>query len=82
MVGALVLVLGGLAIQGLIYQMPTMWVEGIAIWAFWVFLFYAAMVVVRMMGLTYHAHALDLHWFRRRPRWASSAAREQIYANS
>ena len=37
---------------------PTMWIEGLAIWAFWVFLFYAAMVVMRMVGLTYHAHAM------------------------
>ena len=36
----------------MLYKMPTMWVEGVAIWAFWVFLFYAAMVVVRMVGLT------------------------------
>jgi hypothetical protein len=82
LVAVLVLVMAGMAAWGLIYQMPTMWMEGLAIWLFWVLIFYGAMVVVRMMGLTYHAHALDLHWFRRRPRWTSSGRKGQIYANS
>jgi hypothetical protein len=82
LVATLALILAGLGGWSLLYQMPTMWIEGLAIWAFWVFLFYEAMVVVRMMGLTYHAHALDLHWFRRRPRWASSRRNGQLYANS
>jgi hypothetical protein len=82
LVAVLVLVMAGMAAWGLIYQMPTIWMEGLAIWLFWVFIFYGAMVVVRMMGLTYHAHALDLHWFRRRPRWTSSGRKGQIYANS
>jgi hypothetical protein len=82
LVSALVLVMTGMAIWAMLYKMPTMWVEGVAIWAFWVFAFYAAMVVVRMVGLTYHAHAMDLHWFRRRPRWASSRRDGRIYANS
>jgi len=76
------LILAGLGVWGLLYRMPTMWLEALAIWGFWVFFFYEAMVVLRMMGLTYHAHALDLHWFRRRPRWATSSRHGQIYANS
>lgn len=82
LVAALALVMTGMAVWAMLYKMPTMWVEGVAIWAFWVFAFYAAMVVVRMVGLTYHAHAMDLHWFRRRPRWASSRRDGRIYANS
>jgi len=82
LVAVLVMVLAGAAAWSLIYQMPTMWLEGLALWLFWVLIFYGAMVVVRMMGLTYHAHALDLHWFRRRPRWTSSGRKGQIYANS
>jgi hypothetical protein len=66
----------------LLFEIPTMWTEGVALWAFWVLIFYVSMVVIRMMGLTYHAHALDLHWFRRRPGWASSRGKGQIYANS
>ena len=34
-------------------------------WAYWVLVFYLGMVSIRMMGLTYHAHANDLGWFRR-----------------
>jgi len=37
---------------------------------------------MRMMGLTYHAHAMELFWFRRRPRWASGNRPGRIYANS
>jgi hypothetical protein len=66
----------------LLFQIPTMWTEGFALWGFWVLVLYLSMVVLRMMGLTYHAHALDLHWFRRRPAWASSRGKGQIYANS
>src|SRR5262245_50508722 len=61
-VAAVALALTVTAIWGLLYHLPTMWAEGIAIWTFWVFVFYEAMVVVRMMELTYYAHALDLHW--------------------
>jgi hypothetical protein len=35
-----------------------------------------------MLGLTYHAHSVELLWFRRRPRWATSRFHGQIYANS
>jgi hypothetical protein len=77
-----VLVLAGLGLWSLIYKMPAMWMEAVSLWIFWVYLFYAAMVVVRMMGLTYFAHAGDLGWFRRRPRWASSSRDGRIYANS
>jgi hypothetical protein len=72
----------GLGAWALLYQMPSMWIEVVALWGFWLYFFYAAMVVLRMMGLTYHAHALDLHWFRRRPQWATSRRHGQIYANS
>jgi hypothetical protein len=82
LVAAAALFLGGLAVRSLLFEMPTFWVEGLAIWAFWVFVLYEAMVVLRMMGLTYHAHALDLHWFRRRPKWATSNRDGKIYANS
>ena len=49
------------------YRMPKMWMEAVALWAFWVFVLYEAMVVMRMLGLTYHAHSVELLWFRRRP---------------
>jgi hypothetical protein len=72
----------GLGAWSLLYAMPSMWMESLGLWGFWLFFFYAAMVVLRMMGLTYHARALDLHWFRRRPQWATSARHGRIYANS
>jgi hypothetical protein len=76
------LVLAGLGVYGLLFRMPRMWMEAVALWAFWVFVSYEGMVVMRMLGLTYHAHALDLVWFRRRPRWASTRLHGRIYANS
>ena len=71
-----------LGVVGLLYKMPRMWMEAVALWAYWVFLFYLGMVSIRMMGLTYHAHAADLGWFRRRPRWATSRHHGKLYANS
>jgi hypothetical protein len=66
----------------LLYKMPQMWMEAVALWTYWVLVFYLGMVSIRMMGLTYHAHAPDLAWFRRRPRWATTRHRGQLYANS
>jgi hypothetical protein len=71
-----------LGVWGLLYKMPRMWMEALALWAYWVIVLYLAMATLRMMGLTYHAHAHDLTWFRRRPQWASSSRDGQIYANS
>jgi hypothetical protein len=82
LVASIALVLAGLGVWGLLYRMPKMWMEAVALWAFWVFVLYEAMVVMRMLGLTYHAHAVELLWFRRRPRWATSRFHGQIYANS
>ncbi|QEH35317.1 hypothetical protein OJF2_38680 [Aquisphaera giovannonii] len=81
LVTAVAMALAGLGVYGLLYRMPRMWMEAVSLWAFWVFVLYEAMVVMRMIGLTYHAHAMELVWFRRRPRWAS-ARLGRIYANS
>jgi hypothetical protein len=82
LVASAALMLVGLGVWGLLYKMPMMWMEALALWAFWVFVLFTAMVTLRMLGLTYHAHALDLSWFRRRPKWATSRHHGQIYANS
>lgn len=74
--------LEGLGLYGLLFRMPKMWMEAVALWAYWVFFLYQAMVVMRMIGLTYHAHALELVWFRRRPQWATSSRDGKLYANS
>jgi hypothetical protein len=82
LVASSTLALTGLGIWGLLYHLPRMWMEAVALWTFWLVVLYSAMVALRMMGLTYHAHALDLSWFKRRPKWASSRHHGQIYANS
>jgi hypothetical protein len=82
LMASVALALTVLGVWGLLYRMPRMWMEAVALWAYWVFVLYLAMVALRMMGLTYFAHALDLCWFRRRPRWASSRHDGTIYANS
>jgi hypothetical protein len=82
LIASITLLLSGLGVWGLFYKMPSMWIEALALWGYWVLTLYGAMVTLRMMGLTYHAHALDLSWFRRRPRWASSRHHGQIYVNS
>lgn len=71
-----------LGLYGLIYHVPRMWIEAVALWGFWVMALYAGMVVLRMLGLTYHAHAMELFWFRRRPKWATGTRAGRIYANS
>jgi hypothetical protein len=82
LVASATLVLAALGVWGLLYHLPRMWMEAVALWGFWLVMLYFAMVALRMMGLTYHAHALDLSWFKRRPKWASSRHHGQIYANS
>jgi hypothetical protein len=81
-VAAAAVSLEGLGLYGLLFRMPKMWMEAVALWAYWVFFLYQAMVVMRMLGLTYHAHALELLWFRRRPGWACSRRDGRLYANS
>jgi hypothetical protein len=80
-VASVAAILAGAGVWLLLFKMPTMWMEAVAIWVYWVFVLYEAMVVVRMIGLTYHAHAPALGWFQRRPRWASSRLHGRIYAN-
>jgi hypothetical protein len=82
LMAGVVLAVAVVGVWGLLYRMPKMWMEAVALWAYWFIVLYLAMAAFRMMGLTYHAHALDLCWFRRRPRWASSRHDGQIYANS
>ncbi len=82
LVTSVALVLAGLGVYGLLFRMPRMWMEAVALWAFWVFVLYEGLVVMRMLGLTYHAHAVDLVWFRRRPQWATSRLHGRIYSNS
>ncbi len=38
-------------------------------WFFWVLALYLSLVVLRILGLFYHAHARELGWFRDRTGW-------------
>ena len=71
-----------LGVYALVFHVPRMWIEAVALWAFWFFALYGGMVVLRMLGLTYHANAMELYWFRRRPKWATGTRAGRIYANS
>lgn len=71
-----------LGVYLLVYHVPRMWIEAVALWCFWFLSIYGGMVVFRMLGLTYHAYAMELFWFRRRPKWATGTRAGRIYANS
>lgn len=81
-VASVVLLGQGLGVYGLLYLVPRMWIEAVGLWGFWFFTLYGGMVTLRMVGLTYHAHAMELFWFRRRPKWATGTRAGRIYANS
>jgi hypothetical protein len=61
---------------------PSLKLAALAFWGFWVLLLYSAIVVLRMLGLTYHAHAEELDWFRGRPKWGTPSRFGRIYSNS
>jgi hypothetical protein len=82
LVGGLFLVLAGVALYGVLFQIPSMKLAVLALWGYWVLILYEVMVVLRMVGLTYHAHAEDLRWFRGRPKWGIPARFGRIYSNS
>jgi hypothetical protein len=81
-VAAVALIAVALSLWAVLWRMPTMTIAAIALWIFWVFALYAALVVVRMVGLTYYTHARELGWFERRPKWGRPARFGQIYSNS
>jgi hypothetical protein len=82
LVAALALMLAGGGFWMVLFRVSSFRVAALCLWAFWVFGLYAAMVTLRMLGLTYHDHAQDLLWFRDPPKWATSARVGQIYTNS
>jgi hypothetical protein len=61
---------------------PSLKLAALTFWGFWVVLLYSAIVVLRMLGLTYHAHAEELEWFRGRPKWGTPSRFGRIYSNS
>jgi hypothetical protein len=77
---ALMLVCG--ASYGILFLIPKLGIAFVALWGFWVLAMYEAMVVLRMMGLTYYAHAKELEWFQGRPRWGTPVKFGKLYQNS
>ena len=79
--GICLMILGGLmyAIFNVIVSLK---LAVAALWVFWVLFLYLAMVVLRMVGLTYYAHADQLVWFKGRPKWGTPSRFGKIYQNS
>jgi hypothetical protein len=77
---ALLLVAG--ASWAVLFEMSSFRLAALGLWAFWVFGLYAAMVALRMLGLTYHQHSHELLWFLDRPRWGTPGRVGRIYPNS
>jgi hypothetical protein len=80
--GGVALMLAAGAFYALLFQIPALMLAILALWGFWVFALYEAMVVLRIVGLTYYAHADELEWFRGRPKWGTPARFGKIYSNS
>jgi hypothetical protein len=80
--GGVALILAAGALAGVLFYIPSLKLAVVALWGFWVLVLYEVMVVLRMVGLTYHAHAEDLVWFRGRPKWGTPARFGKIYSNS
>ena len=82
LIGGLCLVLASAALYGVLFQVASLKVAVAGLWATWVFVLYVVMVVLRIVGLTYHAHAEELLWFRGRPKWGLPGRFGKIYSNS
>lgn len=80
--GGVSLLLGAGALWGLLFHLSSMLWAVAALWGFWILVLYETMVLLRMVGLTYHAHANELEWFRGRPKWGTPARFGKIYSNS
>ncbi len=59
------LLLAAGAFWAAMFRTPSLGVAAVALWGSWVVALYLAMVVARMLGLSYAAHAHRLAWFRR-----------------
>jgi hypothetical protein len=76
------LMLAAGALWGVLFVVDSFRIAALGLWGFWIFGLYAAMVALRLLGLTYHDHAHRLLWFYDPPRWATSVRIGRIYANS
>ena len=69
-VTAVSILLATLALEGL-YRVSNFFLVLIAAWVFCAVSLYEAMVVVRILGMTYYHHAAKLGWFPERARWGA-----------
>jgi hypothetical protein len=82
LVAGVSVMLTGAFLWTVLFRMPSLRLAALGLWGFWVFALYAAMVTLRMLGLTYYAHSDALVWFRYRPKWATSSRAGRLYTNS
>ena len=80
--GGLALLIAAAALYGVLFQTASIKLAVVGLWGCWVLVLYEAMVVLRMVGLTYHAHAAELLWFQGRPKWGLPKRFGTIYTNS
>ena len=81
-VAGLSVVFAAVALWTVLFGIPSLKIAAVGLWGFWVLILYEAMVVFRMLGLTYYAHSVDLVWFRKRPKWTRTTRSGRIYSNS
>jgi hypothetical protein len=60
-----------LGVVPILYALPGLLAPIVATWAYWVLACYAALVLMRRLGLFYLRHAERLGWFPGRPRWGA-----------
>jgi hypothetical protein len=82
LVSGLVLMLAAGGFWAVLFAVSSFRMAAVALWGFWTVSLYAAMVALRLLGLTYHDHAHELLWFCDRPRWATSVRIGRLYPNS
>lgn len=82
LVGGIAVLLAAGAFWSVVFLIPSLKLAVLGLWGFWVLVLYESMVVLRMVGLTYHAHAEELEWFHLRPKWGTPARFGRIYSNS
>ena len=82
LVSGVFLMLAAGASWAVLFEVSSFRLAAFALWAAWVFGLYAAMVSLRMLGVTYHDHAHELLWFYERPKWWTPGRIGRIYTNS
>lgn len=81
LLGGLSVMLAGAALWVVLCKIPAITAAAFGLWAYWVLFLYLAMVLMRVVGLTYHRHRAALGWYRARPRWGAGRL-NRIYVNS